>query len=83
MEPPGKLRERLWDNFPSVIKGKKGFKILPNNETKNVITQFVVWENPNPCHKCEIQLGTSTTVTSIDIPLILVKERSNTREDSW
>jgi hypothetical protein len=29
------------------------------------------------------QLGTPITVTSIDIPLILVKDKSNTREDSW
>jgi hypothetical protein len=50
--------------------------------TKNVIAQFVVWENPNPRNKCETQLGTPITVTSIDIPLVLVKDKSNTREAS-
>jgi hypothetical protein len=60
----------------------KGFKILPDNNAKNVITQFVVWENPNPSNKCVTQLGTPITVTSIDIPLILVKDKSNTREAS-
>jgi hypothetical protein len=69
-------------DFPSVIMGWKGFKILPNNGAKNVIAQFVVWENPNPSNKCVTQLGTPITVTSIDIPLILVKENSNTREAS-
>jgi hypothetical protein len=64
----------LWD--------QKGFKILPNNDAKNVIAQFVVWENPNPNNKCVTQLGTPITVTSIDIPLILVKDKSNTREAS-
>jgi hypothetical protein len=63
--------------------GRKGFKILPDNDAKNVIAQFVVWENPNPNHKCETQLGTPITVTSIDVPLILVKDKSNTREASW
>jgi hypothetical protein len=68
MELPGKLRERLWDNFPSVVKGRKGFKILPDND-QNVIAQIVVWENPNPNHKGVTQLGTTITVTSIDVPL--------------
>jgi hypothetical protein len=40
------------------------------------------WENPNPSNKCVTQLGTPITVTSIDIPLILVKDKSNTREAS-
>jgi hypothetical protein len=47
-----------------------------------VIAQFVVWENPNPSNRCETQLGTPITVTSIDIPLLLVMEKSNTREVS-
>jgi hypothetical protein len=29
-----KTRKRIWDNFPSVIMGQKGFKILPNNSAK-------------------------------------------------
>jgi hypothetical protein len=33
--------------------------------------------------KCVTQLGTPITVTSIDVPLILVKDKSNTREASW
>jgi hypothetical protein len=48
-----------------------------------VIAQFVVWENPNPNNKCVTQLGTPINVTSIDVPLILVKDKSNTREASW
>jgi hypothetical protein len=28
------VKESLWDNFPSVVKGKKLFKILPDNGTK-------------------------------------------------
>jgi hypothetical protein len=48
----------------------------------SVVTQFVAWENPNPSSKCETQLGTPITVTSIDIPLVLVKEKSNTKEAS-
>jgi hypothetical protein len=43
---------------------------------------FVVWENPNPSNKCVTQLGTPITVTSIDIPLVLVMDKSNTREAS-
>jgi hypothetical protein len=39
-------------DFPSVVKGKKGFKILTENGSKDVIIQFVVWSNPNPNHKC-------------------------------
>ena len=48
-----------------------------------VIAQFVVREKPNPNHKRVTQLGTPITVTSIDIPLILVMDKSNTREASW
>jgi hypothetical protein len=49
----------------------------------HVIAQSVVWENPNPIHQnCVTQLGTTITVTSIDVPLILVKDKSNTREAS-
>jgi hypothetical protein len=61
----------LWQRMKSVIS-----KII------HVIAQFVVWEKPNPSHKCVTQLGTTITVTSIDIPLILVKDKSNTRESS-
>jgi hypothetical protein len=46
------------------------------------ITFFVVWAKPNPRNKCVTQLGTPITVTSIDIPLILVTDKSNTREAS-
>jgi hypothetical protein len=57
-----------------------------SNNNKNTlcsfIAQFVVWENPNPSNKCETQLGTPITVTSIDIPLVLVMDKSNTREAS-
>jgi hypothetical protein len=47
-----------------------------------VIAQIVVWENPNPNTKCVTQLRTPIIVTSIDVPLILVKDKSNTREAS-
>jgi hypothetical protein len=50
--------------------------------SNDVIAQLVVWENPNPDHKCETQLGTPIIVTSIDVPLVLVKDKSNTREAS-
>jgi hypothetical protein len=73
-------KKRIWDSLPSVIMGRKGFKILPDNDTKNVIALIVVWEKPNPLHVCVTQLGTPITVTSIDVPLVLVKEKSNTRE---
>jgi hypothetical protein len=62
---------------------RKDSKSSPDNDTKNVIAQILVWENPNPSNKCVTQLGTPITVTSIDIPLVLVKDKSNTREDSW
>jgi hypothetical protein len=57
-------------------------KISSKDKRELVIAQFVVWENPNPSHKCVTQLGTTITVTSIDVPLILVKDKSNTREAS-
>jgi hypothetical protein len=47
-----------------------------------VIAYIVVWENPNPNTKCVTQLGTTINVTLIDVPLILVKDKSNTSEDS-
>jgi hypothetical protein len=46
----------------------------------SVITQIVLWTNTNPKTKCVTQLGTTITVTSIDVPLVLVKDKSNTRE---
>jgi len=49
----------------------------------HVIAQFVVWAKPNPNNKCVTQLGTPITVTSIDAPLVLVKDKSNTSEASW
>jgi hypothetical protein len=64
----------LWD--------QKGFKILSSNNTKNFISRFVVRENPNPNNKRVTQLGTTITVTSIDIPLVLVMDKSNIREAS-
>ena len=48
-----------------------------------IVARFVVWAKPNLGHKCETQLGIPITVTPIDIPLILVKDKSNTREASW
>jgi hypothetical protein len=48
-----------------------------------LILYVVVWEKPNPSNKCVTQLGTPITVTSIDIPLVLMKDKSNTREASW
>jgi hypothetical protein len=50
---------------------------------KVFIARFVVWENPNPNHKYVTQLGKTILVTSIDVPLILVKDKSNRREASW
>jgi hypothetical protein len=50
---------------------------------KLVIAQFVVWAKGNPSNKCVTQLGTPITITSIDIPLVLVIDKSNTREASW
>jgi hypothetical protein len=29
-----KVRERIWDNLPSVIRAGRGFKILPDNGAK-------------------------------------------------
>ena len=46
------------------------------------IAQSIVWENPKPIHGCVTQLGTTIIVTLIDVPLILVKHKSNTREAS-
>jgi hypothetical protein len=66
----------------SVIKGQKGFKILPDNGAKNVIILIVVWENPNPNTKYVTQPRTPIIVTSIDVPFVLVKDKSNTREAS-
>jgi hypothetical protein len=63
--------------------GRKGFKILPGNGAKNVIAQFLVWEKPNPNTKCVTQLEITITLTLIDVPLFLVKEKYNTREASW
>jgi hypothetical protein len=47
-----------------------------------VIAEFTVWENPNPNNKFVTQLGTPITVTSINVCLVLVKDKSNTREAS-
>jgi len=47
-----------------------------------VIARFVVRENPNPNNKCVTQLRTPITITSIDIPIVLVIDESNTREVS-
>jgi hypothetical protein len=46
------------------------------------ITKAIAWAKPNPNNKCVTQLRIPITVTSIDTPLILVKDKSNTREDS-
>jgi hypothetical protein len=48
----------------------------------SVIARFVVRENPNPNNKHVTQLRTPITVASIDIPLVLVMDKSNTREAS-
>jgi hypothetical protein len=69
--------------LPSVVMGRKGLKILLGNNAKNVITQSVVWEKPNLNHESVTQLGITITVILIDVPLILVKDKSNAREDSW
>jgi hypothetical protein len=55
---------------------------VPIRNDRIVIAQFVVWENPNPSDECEKQLRTLITVTSIDIPLVLVMDKSTTREAS-
>jgi len=47
-----------------------------------VITQNVALENPNRIHKCVTQMGVPITVTLIDTPVILVKDKSNTRDAS-
>jgi hypothetical protein len=47
-----------------------------------VIAQFVVWAKPNSSHKCVTQLVIPITVTSIDTPLVLVKDKANTRKAS-
>jgi hypothetical protein len=60
----------------------KARDVSPNNGAKNVIAHIVVWENPNPSNKCETQLGITIIVTSIDIPLVLVMDKSNTMEAS-
>ena len=56
--------------------------LIIKNRTRCVITQFLVWAKPNPSHKCVTQLGTTITITIIYFPLILVKDKSNTREAS-
>jgi hypothetical protein len=37
-----------------------------------IIAQFVYWENPNQNEKCVTKRGTPITITSIEVPLILV-----------
>jgi hypothetical protein len=65
----------LWD--------RKRFKILPDNGVENVIAEFVVRAKPNPNQKCVTQPRTPIPLTSITIPLVLVKGNSYTREASW
>jgi hypothetical protein len=60
----------------------RGDSLLYISHVKNVIAQFVVWENPNPNNKCVKKLWTPITVTPIDIPLVLVMDGSNTRDAS-
>jgi hypothetical protein len=50
MESPGNLSDRGFgrEACQSVVRARRGFKILPDNDAKIVIAQFVGWENPNP-----------------------------------
>jgi hypothetical protein len=49
----------------------------------SVITQTLVWKNPKPNTKCVTQVRTPIIFTLIDVPLILVEDKSNTMEASW
>jgi hypothetical protein len=76
--------KRIWDRHSKYhYHIRKDSKLSLAMTEKNLLHNLYFGKIPTKSNESVTQLGKPITITSIYVPLILVKVKSNTREDSW